>query len=523
MNIQISSQPATPDHTAMQRGTAVWITLLTIVLVLWIYREVGGSIVATWLSSDTYAHGFLIVPFSLYMIWQRRHQLAAVDFRQNFWPVLLLAGLGFGWVLASIASVWVVQQYALVAMIPLIVWAMLGRQLFTALIFPLAYLLFAVPFGDALIPPLIDFTADFTVGALQLTGIPVYREGNFFSIPSGNWSVVEACSGVRYLIASVTLGTLYAYLTYHSLTRRLVFIGLSIIVPIIANGLRAYMIVMIGHLSDMQLAVGVDHLIYGWIFFGLVMLLLFWIGAFWREDHLDTGPTQNPAPAARQAAAVSRQRTFGMAALVVTVAAIWPGYVTYLDTQQSQHPVPAIHITDASGQWVQDVSPLSDWMPSYVGTPAHYVSHFRNDQQRVSLYITYYRNQQQGNELINSGHMLVADKLTGWRRLDDGSKAIPMPANNFSVNQSQLHGPSSRLLVWRWYWLIDRETTSPYLAKLWLAINQILGKGDDGAEIIVVTDYDSDSEAAAPVLHQFLSDMMPAISAGLHAARQADN
>jgi hypothetical protein len=56
------------------------------------------------------------------------------------------------------------------------------------------------------------------------------------------------------------------------------------IVPVIANGLRAYMIVMIGHLSSMQLATGVDHIIYGWLFFGLVMFLMFWIGSYWRED-----------------------------------------------------------------------------------------------------------------------------------------------------------------------------------------------------------------------------------------------
>ncbi|MFO7580367.1 MAG: exosortase A [Nitrosomonas halophila] len=523
MNTQTNSQPATLDHIAMRRSTAVWITLLTISLVLWIHQDVAWSIVATWLRSDTYAHGFLIVPFSFYMIWQRRHQLAAVDFRQDYWPLPFLAGLGFSWALASIASVLVVQQYALVAMIPLIVWAMLGRQLFAALIFPLTYLLFAVPFGEALIPSLIDFTADFTVGALQLTGIPVYREGNFFSIPSGNWSVVEACSGVRYLIASVTLGTLYAYLTYHSLTRRLVFIGLSIIVPIIANGLRAYMIVMIGHLSDMQLAVGVDHLIYGWIFFGLVMLLLFWIGAFWREDHLEAEPAHNPAISAQRTTGVSAPASFGMAALVVTVTAIWPGYVTYLNTQQDQNTIPAIHVADPAGQWVFDALPITDWMPGYVGTPTQYIGHFRNAQQHVSLYITYYHNQQQGNELIHSGNTLITDRLAGRHQLGEGSREISLGPTKFTINQSQLHAPGSRLLVWRWYWLIDRETTSPYLAKLWLAINQILGKGDDGAEIIVVTDYDSDSEEAAPVLHKFLSDMMPAISAGLQAARQADN
>jgi exosortase len=69
---------------------------------------------------------------------------------------------------------------------------------------------------------------------------------------------VEACSGVRYLISSVTLGCLYAYLTYQSTKKRLLFIAVSIVVPIIANGLRAYMIVMIGHLSGMELATGGD-------------------------------------------------------------------------------------------------------------------------------------------------------------------------------------------------------------------------------------------------------------------------
>ncbi|UUZ51375.1 exosortase [Massilia sp. B-10] len=110
------------------------------------------------------------------------------------------------------------------------------------------------------------------------------RNGTHFELPTGNWSVVEACSGVRYLISSVTIGCLYAYLTYRSKLRRAVFIAASIVVPVIANGLRAYMIVMIGHTSNMALATGVDHLIYGWIFFGIVMFIMFWIGSYWRQD-----------------------------------------------------------------------------------------------------------------------------------------------------------------------------------------------------------------------------------------------
>ena len=86
--------------------------------------------------------------------------------------------------------------------------ALFGWAVTREIAFPLGFLFFAVPIGEFLVPTMIDYTADFTVAALRLTGIPVYREGNDFVIPSGNWSVVDACSGVRYLIASVMVGHL---------------------------------------------------------------------------------------------------------------------------------------------------------------------------------------------------------------------------------------------------------------------------------------------------------------------------
>ena len=98
------------------------------------------------------------------------------------------------------------------------------------------------------------------------------------SIPRGDFEVAKACSGIRYLIASVSLGTFYAYLTYQSWGRRLLFVSMAIALPILANGLRAYGIVMIAHFTNMKHAVGVDHLIYGWLFFGVLMFVLFWVG-----------------------------------------------------------------------------------------------------------------------------------------------------------------------------------------------------------------------------------------------------
>src|SRR3954470_12039876 len=264
-------------------GSALPIMAAAVLAILLIYAETAKSIVAIWRSSDTFAHGYLIVPITLILVWMRRREVAALAPRPDVLGLLALAGAGFTWLVAEAAQVQVLMQYALVAMVPAAVLALAGRRVAWALAFPLAFLLLAVPFGEAFLPRLMEWTADFTVAALRMTGIPVYREGTFFAIPSGHWSVAEACSGLRYLIASITMGAVYAYLTYRSGWKRAVFLAVAIVVPIGANFVRAYMIVMIGHLSSMKLAVGVDHFIYGWVFFGLVIGLLFWLGSFWRE------------------------------------------------------------------------------------------------------------------------------------------------------------------------------------------------------------------------------------------------
>ncbi|MEM9056763.1 MAG: exosortase A, partial [Pseudomonadota bacterium] len=262
------------------------------------YASAFASMASIWWTSDTFAHGMLVFPISAWLAWSQRERLrgAALEFSLPGLGVVLL--LGAAWLVARLASVQVVQQGAVVMLVPALVWTLCGAQVVRAMLFPLLFLLFAVPFGEGLIPHLMEFTAAFTVGALQLIGIPVLRDGLYFSVPSGDFEVAKACSGIRYLIASIALGVLFAYLTYRSNRRRLAFVAAAAVVPIVANGLRALGIVLLAHYSDRRLAVGVDHLIYGWLFFGIVMFALFWVGSLFRED-------DEPAPAAGDAAAAT--------------------------------------------------------------------------------------------------------------------------------------------------------------------------------------------------------------------------
>ncbi len=500
---------------------AVLSTFIVIVVIFGAYYQTTLDMVTTWWRSETYAHGFLIFPFSAYMLWNKRDSISSVAIQPNYWILLILCGLGAIWLIARLASVQVVEQYALIAMIPVIVGVILGHRMFLATAFPLLYLFFAVPFGDVLIPPLIDFTSDFTVGALQLTGIPVYREGTFFSLPSGNWSVVEACSGLRYLIASVTLGTLYAYLTYISYTRRFWFILLAIIVPIIANGIRAYLIVMTGHFSGMKLAVGVDHLIYGWVFFGLVMLLLFWLGSFWREDQIDEIKDKDAINPVKIYKETPLTTIIFAACITLFIALAWPAYAVYLEKNNVQDINPQINIA-LSLNSAQDMSiNVPVWEPKYIGTPIKDRQIYLYKGKPVRLYVTYYYNQTQDNELINSGNLLgQKGDVNTWRIIDETERNVSFDLKEVTVTQNLLHTQREKLLVWRWFWINGEETANPFLAKALLSMNKLFNEGDMGAEIIVAAPYEDRPSEAVPVLQQFIKESLPAIRDGLvHAYR----
>ncbi|MGH8559659.1 MAG: exosortase A, partial [Methylococcales bacterium] len=286
------------------------------------YLSTLRSMISLWSDSETFAHGFLVFPITAILIWKRRERLAKLHPRPDYWAVAGILVAGLAWIIADLAGIQVIQQFILVVQVILTIWAILGLGVVREMAFPLAFLFFSVPFGEVLIPGLVGFTADFTVGAIQLTGTPVYRDGNTFSLSTGNWSVVEACSGIRYLIASLMLGSLYAYLSYKRIWLRIAFVMISLAFPIVANGLRAFLIVMLGHFSGMKLAVGVDHLIYGWVFFGIVMLFMFWIGSFWSEAR--TRDPDRPIPPGKVETS-PKDRWFVLVALLsLGSAAIWP-------------------------------------------------------------------------------------------------------------------------------------------------------------------------------------------------------
>ena len=490
---------------------ALPLTIVVLVGLIAVFFDTARSIVNIWNNYETFTHGYIIVPVCLWLIWLQRANLARATPHHSWFGLFAFAAIVFVWLLGSLSGAQVVKQYAFAAMFPATVLALLGWQVARIIRFPLMFILLAVPFGDAFIEPLMNQTADFTVLALQLTGIPVFREGNTLTISSGVWSVVEACSGVRYLIASLTLGIIYAYLTYRSIWRQILFIIASIVVPIVANGVRAYMIVMIGHLSNMEYAVGVDHLIYGWVFFGVVMLLLFWVGSFWRED---TQPGKSEPYVFSAAPTTGALHFLGFAALVIALAVSGPYYtdkVARKMAQQSAVVLPELNIA----RW-QPSDSFTPWRPEYKNPSAERLQFLQNNEGVVGIYIGYYRNQVKQSELITYGNVLASPGGQPWRRLSETSRTLP----SLGVRQNILAHNNERLLGYYWYWTGNGFTTNSYIAKAQLALNRLLMRPDDSAVIAVFAPFTERPDAAAATLEQLVQDALPTIQQQLAATRQ---
>ena len=409
----------------------------------------------------------------------------------------------------------VVEQTAFVAVLVSGLAGILGWQVSKFLAFPLLFLFFAVPMGEDLVPPMMEFTATFTVEALKLTGIPVYREGLWFSLPSGNWSVVEACSGVRYLIAAATLGVMYAYITYHTLWKRLLFIALSVIVPILANGVRAYMIVMIGHLSGMEYAVGVDHLIYGWVFFGVVMFILFWIGSFWQEEQEPPGFVAPPRVISAQSVGV-RVMLISLLAIGASASTVWGTHrALSLDVQMAG----PLNVPAGLDAWTPTVEPVA-WSASHQATAHKLEARYSDGDAEVQLYVVLFPQQRQGAEAINQDNR-IAEDLRRQTRL--GTAEVMTGESQFTVNRSRVivsvDGRPQEHLVWQWYRVAGRDLTNRYEGKAWEALARIYPGRGDGAWIAITTPLENEDTAAAEErLARFASGIAPGIGKSIDRA-----
>lgn len=449
-------------------ATAAFGVAVAVLLVC--YWQTVQSLVWVWDHDGTYQYAFLIFPLSLWIAFNLRQQVRAIPPAPSVWGLLAVIGLVFVWYVGNLLDVNLLQHFALVALFPALVLACWGWRAARVLAFPLAYLVvFAVPWGDGLVGPLQDITAHFAVRALDLTGTPVLLNGREIITPSAVWMVADACSGVRFFIACSALGCLYAYLMYQRWWKRVFFVAMSAVVPVIANGLRVYFTILIGDTWGLKYATGTDHLIFGWQFFGTVLVLLLLVGWFFRDPLAMTTP-----PPANNLMPSGTRMTVWPAVIVLLIAA--PALAAGLSA-----PAPAaeVHVTAPGvAGWSGPQLAAVGWQPTFNGAAGQVKALYQAQagDAAVELFHAIYTGKpRRGHTLITFGNQLYDPEHASI--LSSASRRLTLSAGrSLTAGELRLSGAAGPRVVWYWYCVDRRCTRSPVLTKVLQAWDVLLGR-----------------------------------------------
>jgi exosortase A len=289
------------------------------------WAEMAGQ----WWNASNCNHILLIPPILAWLVKLRWPELAKLR-PEAWWPGLAWLAVGLlAWTLGTAASVNLIAQLGAVMLLQAAAAVLLGPRIVAGLLFPLAYMIFLVPFGDEIVPPLQHVTAQMAVALAQASGVPASLSGVFIDTPVGRFEVAEACSGVKFLIAMIALGTLVAHLCFRSGKRRALFMAACVFVPILANGVRAWGTIYVAQSRGVEFAAGFDHIVYGWIFFAVVMAVL--LGLSWRffdrspnDPLIDASAIEaSPALGAMAQFGIDGGRALAAMLLGTAVTAIW--------------------------------------------------------------------------------------------------------------------------------------------------------------------------------------------------------
>jgi exosortase A len=485
-------------------GGGIWAKHIRLLAISWIailallWRDTA-DIVMIWWDSSTFNHCLIIVPILAWLVAQRRALLASVT-PTGYWPALLYCGIGaFGWLLGDAAGVAVARHAGLIMMLQGSVAAILGLNVLRGLLFPIFYMFFLIPFGEEFVPILQTVTAKMCMVMLDWTGIPAVIDGIFITTPNGYFRVAEACAGVMFLVAMVAYGALVANMCFRSWTRRIAFMAICVIVPIIANGIRAFGTIYIAEKTGIGFAAGFDHIFYGWIFFAIVIAIVMAIGWRFFDKPADAAPID---PATLMGPSRHPMNAIVAACIAVALAAAPLLWSSSVSAQKSTLPA-QISAPVIKGWQVIPYMPTKPWRPQFAGANYQNTLSYRNDRsETIDFTIVLYDRQAEGRELVGFGNGAI-DPDNKWDWVAD----MPAPINGKAERIKTPILTTSTLSrdVVSFYRLRGKTTGSSMQVKLATLQSKLLGGNQSAAAILISAEYNGERSQRA-VIDQFLRD-----------------
>ena len=255
-------------------------SLIAIVAICFIilYLPVWKHLIISWSSSDEYSYGFIILPISCYILWQKRNTLSRLpNISSKLGLVVLIFSLAF-YILATIAGILTITAISMIFALAGVVIYLWGLNVFKEIMFPLFFLLFMIPIPAQIYSSITSklqlLVSETSVWFSILLDLPAYREGNIIYLPEQTLQVVSACSGLRSLTSIMTISVILGYLTLNSIFLRFILFCIGIPVAILVNIIRVLLVILALYYFKYDLTDGFEHTILGVAIFILALILL---------------------------------------------------------------------------------------------------------------------------------------------------------------------------------------------------------------------------------------------------------
>lgn len=495
------------------------------------YTTYAWLIQEDWPRED-YNYCYLIPFVVLYLIWEKRKDVDAVPSRTS-WSglVLIVPGIVLFWlgelggeIYSSYLSSWLIAVG--------LYWVHCGWQRVRVLAFPffIALTMFPLPYfvNNKIMLNLKLISSQLGVFFLHLFGMSAYREGNIIDLGFTHLQVVDACSGLRYVIPLMILTLLLTYWFRASLWKRIVLFLSSIPISIISNSFRIALTGILYGMFGAVVAEGFFHGFSGWLIFMFVFpLILFEMWILRKLPPREEGRSRlskkasevqaEPGGGEKQSggaegpvfAALTRPVFLVPAGILLLTLALYSG----VEFRQKVPVSKSFSLFPTQlGEWSGTRSSLEQEFINMLKFTDYTIVNFQNRQnQSVNFYVAYYRDQQKGGSIHSPETCLPG---SGWIFRDSGSIEIPLSANkSIRVNRAFMERSGSRQLTFYWFPQRGRILTNIMQLKIFVFWDALTRQRTDGALVRIITPiYPNEKiDAAEARLQGFTKVIVPVL------------
>jgi len=475
---------SSPWRSALVTFIAVLLPLLAV------FSTDVAHMARIWFGVSLYHHAIAVIPISAYLVWRRRDWLSASPAADAGGLIIVAIALGM-WLASRASNVVVLGDVAVVTGIIGAVIISFGHELARSWAFALAFLFFMVPFGAELTPALQSIGSAAVAAMLNFVGVQTARDGFMLTTSAGRFEMAQSCAGLRFLLASAMISTLVAHLSFSRIRSSALFVVAALLVAIIANWLRAALVIILAVVTNRKVGLGAEHVILGWVFYsGLIIGLVVFAHRFQGEPKIVRTPD------------ISRPSNAAAPVFAVSLPVVAFLYVAVVISGPPANPELKLEEFSAPG-W-RRTAPVIDWRAQTGGADKVQVYAFSRDGETAQVTLGAYAYDRKEAEIAAYG-VRAADGID-WRVISDSK--IHSRQGAFKL-QTLMNDRGKKIEVATLYRYHGFYFSSALDLKLRIAADKLLGRKYSGAAIFIAVPKADSSDAT---LAAFIADALDASS-----------